>query len=162
MTARMTVIHAFTVRLRVKEKFMLRKLLRVTLAGALGVMAFLLAYGATATGDDKKEDKVPTIKEIMTKGHKGTNAYIAKIKAAAKDGKWDDAKEYAKTLAFFGENLGKNKPPQGDADEWEKITKKYADSTKAVAKAVEDKDATATNKALGGINCGECHKVFKP
>jgi len=158
----MMVIRTDTVWFRAKEKLMLRKLLRVTLAGALGVMAFLLAYGSAAMSDDKKEEKVPTIKEIMTKGHKGTDAYIAKIKAAAKDGKWDDAKEYAKTLAFFGENLGKNKQPKGDEDAWEKATKKYAEATKAVSKAVEDKDASAAAKALGTIDCAGCHKAFKP
>ncbi|HEV3385080.1 MAG TPA: hypothetical protein VG097_09700 [Gemmata sp.] len=142
---------------------MLRKLLKATLASSLGFMMVLLAFSAAATIDDKKDEKVPTIKEIMTKGHKGTDAYIAKIKTAAKDGKWDDAKEYAKTLAFFGENLGKNKPPKGDAESWEKLTKKYADNTKAVSKGVEDQDAKAVGKGLGDItgSCMECHKAHR-
>src|SRR5437764_8359046 len=114
---------------------MLRKLIRVSLFAALGMVAVTWAYGA-GSADDKKDEKVPTISEIMTKGHKGTDAYIAKIRAAAKDGKWDDAKEYAKTLAFFGENLGKNEPPKGDKKSWEALTKKYAESTKAVLKGV--------------------------
>src|SRR5207253_961776 len=118
------------------------------------------AYGA-GSADDKKDEKVPTISEIMTKGHKGTDAYIAKIKTAAKDEKWDDAKEFAKTLAFFGENLGKNKPPKGDEKSWKTLTEKYAASTKMVLKGVEDKDAKAVNKGLGMINCGECHKAHK-
>jgi len=140
---------------------MLQKFLRVTLACVLGAMTVLLAYNGTLTAKDDKEDKVPTIKEIMTKGHKGTDAYMAKIKGDAKDGKWDDAKELAKTLAFFGENLGKNKPPKGEADSWEKLSKKYADTTKSVVKAVDDKDAKAVNKALGEINCKECHTAHK-
>lgn len=140
---------------------MSQKLLRIALAGALGVMVVFLASGATVTADDKKDEKVPTIKEIMQKGHKGTDAYIAKIRADAKTGKWDEAKDYAKTLAFFGENLGKNKPGKGDAGSWEKLTKKYAESTKAVLKGVEDKDAKEVNKALDSINCMECHKAHK-
>jgi hypothetical protein len=141
---------------------MLRKLLKVTLAGTLGMLALVLAQSEIASGEDKKDEKVPTIKEIMQKGHKGTDAYITKIKASAKDGKWDDAKELAKTLAFFGENLGKNKPPVGTAESWEKLTKKYAESTKAAHKATEDKDVKAVEKALGAINCGECHTPHRP
>ena len=141
---------------------MLRKFIRASLFATLGLMAVVLAYGAgSASADDKKEEKVPTISEIMTKGHKGTDAYIAKIRAEAKAEKWDDAKEHAKTLAFFGENLGKNKPPKGDDKSWKTLTDKYGDATKAVLKATEDKDAKAVNKALGGINCGECHKAHK-
>ncbi len=144
---------------------MLRKIIRSTLFAALGVVAMLLAYGtvATANPEDKKDEKVPTISEIMTKGHKGTDAYLAKIGSAAKGEKWDDAKEYAKALALFGENLGKNKPPKGEDKSWETLTKKYAENTKAVLKGVEDKDADKTKSALGAIgkSCGECHKAHK-
>jgi len=140
---------------------MLRKMLRAGMFAALGMVSVVLAYGAGYAADDKKDEKVPTISEIMIKGHKGTDAYIARIREAAKGEKWDDAKEYAKTLAVFGENLGKNKPPKGDAKSWENLTKKYAEATKAVLKATEDKDAKAVNKALGGIACGECHKAHK-
>ena len=119
-------------------------------------MALVLATANTNGADDK----VATIKEIMSKGHKGADAFIGKIKAEAKDGKWDEAKDHAKALALFGEQLGKNKPAKGDAASWEKLSKKYADSTKAALKATEDKDAKALNKALT-INCKECHDAHK-
>jgi hypothetical protein len=140
---------------------MLRKLTKVSLAGAFGVMALVLATSADRAHAQDKEKEVPTIKEIMKKGHAKTDGYIDKIKATAKDGKWDEAKEYAKTLAFFGENLGKLKPNKGDEKSWEKLATKYKDNTKAALKATEDKDAKAVNKALGGINCAECHKAHK-
>jgi uncharacterized protein YdeI (YjbR/CyaY-like superfamily) len=144
---------------------MLRKFTKAMLFGVLGFVVVVLTSSTTVTAEDKKDkkdEKVPTIKEIMQKGHKGTDAYITQLKAAAKDGKWDDAKELAKTLAFFGENLGKNKAPIGAADSWEKLTKKYAESTKAAYKGAEDKDAKAVEKALGMINCGECHTPHRP
>jgi uncharacterized protein (DUF1501 family) len=146
-----------------KGVFMVRKMLRAGVFAALGMVAMVLAYGATnaTAADEKKDEKVPTISEIMVKGHKGTDAYIAKIKAAAKDEKWDDAKEYAKTLAFFGENLSKNKPPKGDEKSWATLTKAYADATKATYKATQDKDVKAVNKGLAGIVCGSCHKAHK-
>jgi hypothetical protein len=141
---------------------MLRKLLKVTMAGSLAMLVLVFAQSDTVRGEDKKDEKTPTIKEIMQKGHKGTDAYITKIKALAKDSKWDEAKELAKTLSFFGENLGKNKPPKGEADSWEKLTKKYAESTKAAYKGTEDKDVKAVEKALGAINCAECHTPHRP
>jgi hypothetical protein len=143
---------------------MVRKMIKVALFGMLGAMISVMSYGGITSADDKKDEKVPTISEIMTKGHKGTDAYLAKIKTAAKGEKWDDAKEYAKTLAFFGESLGKNKAPKGEDASWEKLTKKYDENTKAVVKGVDDKDAKAVNKALGNIgsSCGECHKAHKP
>lgn len=137
----------------------MQKFIRAGMCAVLGVMAMFLAVSASA--QDKKEEKVPTISEIMVKGHKGTDAYIAKIKAAAKGEKWDDAKEYAKTLAFFGEALSKNKPPKGDADSWKALTTKYADATKLTLKGAEDKDAKTIAKGLAGIDCGGCHKAHK-
>jgi hypothetical protein len=141
---------------------MLRKCLKVTLAASLGLMAAVLSFGSASRADDKKDEKLPTISEIMKKGHKETDGYIDLIKAASKDGKWEDANKYAKTLAFFGESLGKNKPPRGEDDSWEKLTKKYAENTKLVLKGTEDKDAAEVTKGLSGIKCGECHSVHKP
>ncbi len=140
---------------------MVRKLLRVSLMAALGLMATMLAYGAATASPQDKD--LPDIKEIMIKGHKGTDAYLGKIKTAVKGEKWEDAQKYAKTLAVFGEALGKNKPAKGDADSWKTLTEKYATSTKALADAADKKDAKAANTALGAIggSCGACHKVHK-
>lgn len=142
---------------------MLRKCIRASLFAAFGMMAVLLAYGSVGAtpADEKKDEKLPDISEIMKKGHDKTEGYIAKVRESAKDGKWEDAQKYAKTLAFFGESLGKNKAPKGDEKSWKALTEKYATNTKAAFKATEDKDAKAVNKALGGINCGECHKLHK-
>jgi cytochrome c556 len=136
---------------------MLRKVMKVSLAGLLGLAAVVLASGSAMTADDK----VPTIKEIMKKGHAKTDGYIAKIREDAKAGKWDEAKEYAKTLAVFGEALGKNKPKKGGEESWKEQATKYQDSTKAALAAVEKKDAAAVNKALGSNNGAGCHTPHK-
>jgi hypothetical protein len=138
---------------------MVRKYIRAGLFAALGILAVTFAAGATAS--PTADDKLPTISEIMKKGHTKTDGYIDLIKVAVKGEKWEDAEKYAKTLEAFGEALGKNKPPKGEADSWEKLTKKYAENTKLVLKGTEDKDAKAVAKGLGGINCGECHKAHK-
>jgi cytochrome c556 len=142
---------------------MLRKFLKVTTAAALGLMAVVLAYGG-AVGAEGKDDKLPDIAEIMKKGHAKTDGYVAKIKTASKDGNWEDANKYAKSLVILGEALAKNKAPKGEADSWDKLTKKYVDNTKLVLKGTEDKDTKEVGKGLGGIgqSCGECHKAHKP
>lgn len=142
---------------------MLRTFIRASVVAVLGAIAMLFAFGAaSATPQDKKDEKVPSINEIMTKGHDGPNSLIAKIKTAAKAEKWDDAKASAKTLAVYGESLGKNKQPKGDDASWKALCDKYAASTKIILKATEERDIKAVSKGLGGVNCGDCHKIHKP
>jgi cytochrome c556 len=140
------------------------KWVRAAVFAALGVGVAVLSVDAGATAAQKGDkDKTPTISEIMTKGHKGTDAYLAKIGSAAKGGKWDDAKEAAKGLNYFGETLVKLTPTKGDKASWEKMAKKYGENTKAVYDAVEKKDAAATQAGLKAIqgSCGGCHKAHK-
>ena len=129
--------------------------------GIYTAVAMLLAYGSVGATAAPADDKLPDISEIMKKGHDKTEGYIAKIREATKGEKWEDAQKYAKTLAFFGESLGKNKPQKGDEKSWKALTDKYAANTKAVYKATQDKDAKGVTKGLGGINCMECHKAHK-
>jgi cytochrome c556 len=138
---------------------MVRKMLRAGVVAALGMVAVMAGYGVATSADDK----VPEISEIMIKGHKGTDAFLAKIKSEVKGEKWEDATSHAKALAVFGEALGKNKPPKGDEKSWKDLTEKYSANTKAVLAGVEKKDAKAANTALGAIggSCGGCHKAHK-
>jgi hypothetical protein len=138
---------------------MVQTWVRVSLFAALGVVVTCLSAGSSRSADEK----TPTIKEIMTEGHKGTDAFLTKIGKEAKAAKWEDAATHAKALAVFGEALGKNKAPKGNPASWEKLAKKYHDNTAAVLKAVEKKDAAGTDKALKTIqaSCGECHKAHK-
>jgi cytochrome c556 len=147
---------------------MVRKFIRAGLFAALGMFAVALAYGSAATAGqkdkDKKQEKLPDISEIMKIAHAKTDGYLDKITAEAKGAKWEDAQKDAKNLALAGENLGKNKAPKGDEKNWEKLTKKYAESAKMVVEGADKKDAKAVTAAIGAIrkSCGECHKVHKP
>jgi cytochrome c556 len=138
-------------------------LFRASLFAALGVAALALAMDSSTTVAAQKADKIPDIKTIMQEGHKGTDAFIARIGKEAKAGKWDDAQEHAKALAVFGTALGKNKPPMGDEASWKKLTSQYEANTKAVLAATEKKDAAGTAKSLKAItgSCGACHKGHK-
>jgi cytochrome c556 len=138
---------------------MVRKMLRAGVVAALGMVAVMAGYGVATSADDK----VPDISEIMLKGHKGTDAFLTKLRADVKGQKWEDAATNAKALNVFGEALGKNKPPKGDEKSWKALTDKYAANTKAVLAGVEKKDAKAATAALTAIgnSCGGCHKAHK-
>jgi len=138
---------------------MVRKITRSAVCFTAGLFAIALGVNAFAA-DDKKADKLLDVEEIMKVGH-SKNGYIAKIKTATKGEKWEDAAKSAELLKANGEMLGKNTVEKGDADSWKKLSDKYAKSTAAVATAVEKKDAAAVTKALGSINCKECHDAHK-
>jgi cytochrome c556 len=124
-------------------------------AGTLGLV-FVLGSAAA------EEEKTPPIKTIM-KTFSGKNGVCAKCAAAGKAANWEDAQKYAKSLTACGVNIGKNKCPRGDADSWEKLTKKFADQTAAIEKAAQAKDAEALSTAVGAFtkSCGACHSVHK-
>ena len=143
----------------------MRKCIRASMFAAFGTMAVLLAVGGGATrADDKKDDKLPDISEIMKKGHAKSDGFITKIKGAAKEGKWEDAQMYAKDFNILAGALGKNKPPKGTEASWKTMTDKYSANTKAVMEGAEKKDAKAVNGGLSaiGMSCGGCHKAHKP
>ena len=140
---------------------MLRKMLKVTLAGTVGMLALLLAQSESVRAQDK--DKKLSTKQIMGIGHKGADALFTKVQAAVKAKKWDDAAEPAKELAANGSLFPKASPPKGDAKSWEDLAGKYADNTKALNEAVEKKDADAAakaGKAIGG-SCKACHDAHR-
>lgn len=141
---------------------MLQKFLKVTMAGALGLMALVCARSGTIEAQEKKEEK-KTSKQIMSAAHKGDDALAAKITLAVKDGKWEEAQKLAKQLAEGGALLSKTTPPRGEAKSWEDLATKYGTNTKAVSDAAEKKDTTATKTALETLNasCKGCHTNHK-
>jgi cytochrome c556 len=143
---------------------MLRKCVKVALAGAFGLLAVLLSQTADVRAQDKdKEKKELTTKQIMGIGHKGADQLFGKIQKAVKDKKWDDAAAPAKELAENGSLFPKATPPRDDKKTWEKLAGAYADNTKALAEAVEKKDEDKFKKASGAIqgSCKACHDNHK-
>lgn len=132
-------------------------------AAILAVLAGLTAWLAPSGADEKKE---PTIKAIMTKAHKGGDSLIAGIGKDLKESEpdWADVLKSSKELATLGTALGKNEPPLGEKESWEKLTKAYQVKAKALVAAAEKKDkddATAAHKTLS-MTCAGCHKAHKP
>ena len=142
---------------------MAQKWIRAALFATFGAVVLAVSVGPGATAQDKKAEKIPSIKQIMVAAHKGDDTLITKVKAAVKDENWEDAQKAAKTLSENGVALGKNKPKRGETSSWETLTKAYAESTKAVADATEKKDTDATTKALDTIrdSCKACHQAHR-
>jgi hypothetical protein len=121
------------------------------LCGALVALAVL----AVGTMNAKNAAEPKTIETIMEEAHAG-NQKSLRGKVISGKGTADEAK---KLLALY-EDLGKNKPPKGDAAAW----KKKNDTIIAAAKKVAEKpDDAAATKALGTATaCAGCHKDHKP
>lgn len=127
-------------------------------------LVLFAGVGALALAANAADDAKPTsVKEIMKKGHAGTKSILAGVKTQVKAGQWEEAANGAKTLKVFGEALGELKPSKGEDESWKKHAATYKTNTAAVAEAVEKKDASAANAALGkiGASCMGCHKEHK-
>jgi hypothetical protein len=130
-------------------------------AAALALMVTIVWTSTSSSADDKE----PSIKDIMTKAHKGGDALISKLGKALKEKEvpWEAVQKQSKELLDLGKALGKAKPPKGEAESWEKLTKAYVETATALNEAAEKKekkDAAAAHKKLTGM-CMDCHKAHK-
>jgi cytochrome c556 len=130
-----------------------------------GALAAIAALAFTLGSSNAEDDKNPTIKEIMTKAHKGGDAIIAKVgkELKGKEPDWTEVTKQAKELVSLGMALGKNKPPKGEQESWDKLTKQYQETAKvllAAAEKKEQKDAVAAHKKLAS-SCMACHSAHK-
>jgi hypothetical protein len=116
-------------------------------AAALLAAAFM---GVTVFGaaDDKPKYDIET---IMEKAHDKDNGLYKKVV----DGK-ADADEKKQLLDYYTE-LGKNKPPKGDAKSWKEKTTALVSAAKQI---VDGKDA-GVKDLKKAANCMACHKVHK-
>jgi cytochrome c556 len=128
----------------------------------LGLVALLLL---TSPSVPAKDDKPSELKEIMTKANKtGTGLYANVVtELRADDTNWDGVKKDTKEIARLAAMLGKFDPPKGDKDSWQKLTKAYADNTKALeaAAAKMDKDAAKAASEKIGKSCDTCHMAHR-
>jgi cytochrome c556 len=127
-----------------------------------GVFALTVAFGAVLA-EDKKNEKVPDIEKIMEDAH-GKDGLRAKIAAAHKANKLDDAKKPVEEWVKLAGALGKNEPPKGEKDSWKKMTGTYEKSVKDLAAAVKGDKADGVKTAMAAIgrSCAGCHKAHKP
>src|SRR3954447_24891711 len=113
----------------------MKRLVGLVVLGLLGA-----ALVAPALAQDKdKDDKAPSIKQIMTKAHKGADSALAKAKGALKEGDFDALEKSATTLVKLGSDLSKAKPPRGERESWMKLTSGYVKAAKTLEKAAREK-----------------------
>jgi hypothetical protein len=127
-------------------------------------LCFTAGLFAVSTASFAADEKKLTIKDCMK--FQGKNGLANKVNADAKAEKWEDAQKKSAELKKFGEAIGKNDPPMGSKESWEKLTKKFKEEAEAVDTAAQAKKAGDVDKAvkalLAGTNCQNCHKEHKP
>jgi cytochrome c556 len=128
------------------------------------VMLALAVLAAVALAAD------PSIKEIMTKAHKGGDSLIEVVGKAAKADTpdWDTINKSTDQLVDLGKSLSKAEfpkdAPKGTKEGWAKQTMIYNEQVAALDAAAgkKDKDATFTAFTKLKNSCGGCHIDFKP
>jgi cytochrome c556 len=107
----------------------------------------------------------PTIKEIMTKAHKGSSSLLADMNGELRQDEpdWASIQKDSKELVELGTALGKNKPPKGDEANWDRLTKNYLSTAKSLDSAAQSKDKSAASTALRKLqgSCKECHMAHR-
>ena len=110
--------------------------------------------------------KTPAISEIMQKAHQSKTGLRAKIgdEVDKSSPDWTEIQRLSKEFVELTAALEKNKPPRGDAAQWQKLAKQYADSVKNLDQLVAKKDAKEVKAATQKLaaNCKGCHDEHRP
>lgn len=132
---------------------------RAGLAAALIVAPSLLV---TLTNADETP---PSVKEIMTKLHKGANSLLVDTRTHLQKGQpdWDALEKKTKDIVILGAALARNDPPRGDRESWQRLSRQYYDHAKTLDEAVQAKDRPAALNATKqlGESCKACHNAHK-
>ncbi len=122
-------------------------------------MLAIIMAGVVQAGDEKPK----TTKTFMKKAHAGAKSYLGMVKKAVEADNFKAAAKPMKGWVSIAPHLAELKPAKGSDESWKEMTTKYADSVKALSKAVEDKDADAAKKELKtiGAECRTCHTAHR-
>jgi len=112
----------------------------------------MIGAGAVLAEEDKAKPKY-TMKEIMTKGHKGRRSLVRRI---TEGGEYTDA-DVKQLLAYY-EALALHKPERGDMESWKTKTAALV----AAAKKLAGGDKSAIPELKKAANCKACHEPHKP
>ncbi len=136
------------------------------LAQTAGVLALLAVVALALSRTGAADNKSPTIKEIMQKAHNGDSSLLGQLRGELRDDvpEWADIQKQTKELVTLASSLGKNNPPRGDKESWQKLTKQYLERAKALDGAAKKKDKKASQVAYAKLrgSCGDCHNAHKP
>ncbi len=132
----------------------------------VGGAALLAVVTLTLSPTSAIAQKDPSVKEIMTRAHKGGDSILTRLGRQLKSDSpdWAQVQEETKELVKLGTSLGKNEPPKGDKASWDRLTKEYVTNAEALDTAAQKKDrptAAASQRKLAG-SCQACHKAHRP
>jgi hypothetical protein len=134
-------------------------------AAAAALAALAVTFSRSGAEPNKDKDKDISIKDIMTKAHKGADSLIGKLDKELKDTEpdWGPIQKQTKELVDLGTALSKATPPKGDKESWEKLTKAYVDNAREMDAAAQkkDRDVTAARLKTTTTMCGKCHPLHK-
>jgi cytochrome c556 len=129
------------------------------------VAAGLLLAGLGVNRLTAADDKVPTIEDIMQKVNKRKGGLHSEVGDALKASPVDWAKVQTDTKQYsaMADFLGKNDPPKGSKQSWEKLTGTYAADAKALNAAAEKKDKAAAQTTWAKLSkeCMGCHRAHR-
>lgn len=120
---------------------------------------------APAPAPQPAKPLVPTIKEIMQRSHRCSNAYIRDVEDELdkKESDWTVVAARARELVRVGKLLALNTPPKGSKESWEKLTTLYTARATVLVDAAERKDkeeATLQTERFFGL-CRTCHQAHR-
>lgn len=126
-------------------------------------VASALAILVLAAGAD--DATTPSIKEVMTKLHKGANAPLSKLKTAlkAESPDWTSIRISTAQVTVLGASLPKNAPPKGEKADYERRARAYLANAKDLNAAAKAEDKAQAQAALDklGASCKDCHSAHK-
>lgn len=133
----------------------------VLVAGSLLVASASLLAGQGDAGSDK----TPSIKDVMSRLHKGAKAPLAQVKTALNEPSpnWAAVEKTTKDFVILGAALAKNDPPKGDKASWKKLSDLYFEDAKALDNAAKAHDLAAAKAAFQRLStsCKACHGAHK-
>jgi hypothetical protein len=132
----------------------------------LAILALFVAVTVVFVWPVLAADKVPPVKEIMSKLNKpgGLRPNLGQD-LMADEPDWDEIQKEAKEFATLASALGKNTPPVGDKGSWDRLTAAYAADAAALEAAALKKDKKLTLAAHGKLSvmglCKNCHDAHQ-
>lgn len=140
--------------------------MRALICAASLLTVVVIVSSSSTPASARDEEKAPTIKQIMSKVHKGRKSLFATTKAQLKTNApdWEKVEAAAVLIDRYGSSMPKNKAPRGNQASFEKLARAYAKNAKALKEAAEEKDLAETRavmKKFGG-SCQACHKAHRP
>lgn len=136
---------------------MKRLTLVALICGLLGVVLWNVGPEALA--------KDPTIKEIMSRLHKGAAAPLGTIKRdlQAANPPWSEIQKTSQEFVALGAALTRNAPPKGSKDSWAKLSNQYFGDAKAMDDAAKRMDRAGALAAHARLiaSCNNCHNAHR-